>query len=85
LGCREAYRENLDPFLLRSQNVGQISEKPVAGTFEEASILFKDYKQLPSSKPLWAVAEQFRYLDILDQIKAKLQDLGQMKLFSFNL
>ena len=53
-----------------------LSEKPVAGDVETAVKLISWYNSLGSGAPIWAVAENFRYLESLEFAAAKLKEMG---------
>ncbi|EFX03707.1 nuclear migration protein [Grosmannia clavigera kw1407] len=64
-----------------------ISEKPVAATVAEARELIAEYEQMSSSsssRPLWAVAENYRYQPGLQVAVAEARRLGG-ELVSFSL
>jgi hypothetical protein len=63
----------------------QISEKPIAGTYAEALRLLKHYDDLPASKPLWAVAEQFRFMKFQDVLVNRIAGLGKLSFFTMEL
>jgi predicted dehydrogenase len=77
---------NLQPQAIRAALAAGkhvISEKPVADTVAHAKALVADYEALPS-KPIWAVAENYRYMQSLQLAEAKLREIGG-DLVSFSL
>lgn len=62
-----------------------IQEKPVAQDVNDARELMRDYAALKEPRPLWAVAEQFRYFDQWDACEKASRELGETKLFSCEL
>ncbi|KJR88931.1 uncharacterized protein SPSK_07648 [Sporothrix schenckii 1099-18] len=77
---------NLQPQAIRAALAAGkhvISEKPVADTVAHAQALIADYDALPR-KPIWAVAENYRYMQSLQLAEAKLRALGG-DLVSFSL
>ncbi|EGO54186.1 hypothetical protein NEUTE1DRAFT_131795 [Neurospora tetrasperma FGSC 2508] len=61
-----------------------LSEKPVAKDVEEAKRLVGFYEALDNKKPLWAVAENFRYTPSLLKAAEKVKEIGG-KLTTFRL
>jgi len=53
-----------------------LSEKPIGPTIAAAQELIAFYDALPSPKPIWAVGENFRYIDALEYGASKLQEIG---------
>ncbi|KAK0617577.1 hypothetical protein B0T14DRAFT_547337 [Immersiella caudata] len=53
-----------------------LSEKPVAGDIATAEKLISWYNSLPEPKPLWGVAENFRYIDALEYAAAQIKEIG---------
>ncbi|KAK0640675.1 oxidoreductase-like protein [Cercophora newfieldiana] len=53
-----------------------LSEKPVAADIAGAQKLIAWYDALPAPKPIWAVAENFRYIDALEYAAAKVKEIG---------
>lgn len=77
---------NLQPQAIRAALAAGkhvISEKPVADTVANAKALVADYNALPS-KPIWGVAENYRYMQSLQLAEAKLREIGG-DLVSFSL
>jgi predicted dehydrogenase len=60
------------------------SEKPIAGDAATAKELMEWYHSLGDSKPLWAVAENFRSIGPLETIMKKISEVGG-KLVSFHM
>ena len=79
---------NLQPIAIRAAlRAGKhvISEKPVADTVANAEALLADYQSLSSSaKPIWAVAENYRYMKSLQLAAEQLRQIGG-DLVSFSL
>ncbi|KAL2134075.1 hypothetical protein VTI74DRAFT_1071 [Chaetomium olivicolor] len=61
-----------------------LSEKPVSGDIESAQKLIAWYEGLGSGKPLWGVAENFRYMESLRYAAQKVGEVGG-KLATFRL
>ncbi|KAK3984891.1 oxidoreductase-like protein [Cladorrhinum sp. PSN332] len=61
-----------------------LSEKPVAGDIQEAQRLIVWHRGLGEKKPLWGVAENFRYMESLGFAGEKVKELGG-KLVTFKL
>ncbi|KAL1891837.1 hypothetical protein Sste5346_007381 [Sporothrix stenoceras] len=62
-----------------------LSEKPVAPDVKGAQELIKYYDSLPTAnRPIWSVAENFRFLPVLHDAANKLKDIGG-KLVAFHL
>ncbi|KAK5658041.1 hypothetical protein OQA88_2596 [Cercophora sp. LCS_1] len=53
-----------------------LSEKPVAANLSDAKDLIAWYAALGDAKPLWAVAENFRYIPSLEYAAAQLAEAG---------
>ncbi|KAL1887823.1 hypothetical protein Cpir12675_006409 [Ceratocystis pirilliformis] len=63
-----------------------ISEKPIAKDVSSAKSLLKDYGILPDTKPLWAVADNYRSQKALQIAAQRLNDLGgELTFFSFEM
>ncbi|CAK7210275.1 hypothetical protein SCUCBS95973_000723 [Sporothrix curviconia] len=82
---------NLQPDAIRAAlRAGKhvISEKPVADTVDNAKALIADYQSLGASaaaaRPIWAVAENYRYQQSLQLAEAQLKKIGG-DLVSFSL
>ncbi|KAL1901024.1 hypothetical protein Sste5346_002089 [Sporothrix stenoceras] len=78
---------NLQPVAIRAAlKAGKhvISEKPVADTVANAKALVDEYNGLPSGKPIWGVAENYRYMQSLHLAESKLREIGG-DLVSFSL
>lgn len=61
-----------------------LSEKPVAGDVEDAKRLIAWYEGLGSGKPLWGVAENWRYMESLRYAAQRVEEIGG-KLVTFSL
>jgi predicted dehydrogenase len=61
-----------------------LSEKPVAGDVEGAQKLIKWYEGLGDGRPLWGVAENFRYMESLRYAAERVEAIGG-KLLTFRL
>lgn len=62
-----------------------LSEKPVAPTVEGARELIQYYDSLPTAtRPIWSVAENFRFLPVLHDAANQLKSIGG-KLVAFHL
>lgn len=79
---------NLQPVAIRAAlKAGKhvISEKPVADTVANARSLIEEYNSLPEgSRPIWGVAENYRYMQSLQLAESKLRAIGG-DLVSFSL
>jgi predicted dehydrogenase len=53
-----------------------LSEKPIAGDIEGAERLIKEYEGLGGVKPLWGVAENWRYMESLGYAAEKVREVG---------
>ena len=53
-----------------------LSEKPVAGDIAAAETLMGTYEALGGGKPIWAVAENFRFITGLNYAAAKVAEVG---------
>jgi predicted dehydrogenase len=53
-----------------------LSEKPVAGDIEGAQTLIAWYEGLGNEKPLWGVAENWRYMESLRYAAQKVAEIG---------
>lgn len=61
-----------------------LSEKPVAGDVKAAKELIAWYDALDDKKPLWAVAENFRYIDSIWHAAREIKKIGG-QLLTFRL
>lgn len=61
-----------------------LSEKPVAGDVKAAKELIAWYEALGDKKPLWAVAENFRYIDSIWHAAEEIKKIGG-QLLTFRL
>ncbi len=52
------------------------SEKPVASDLAAATKLIEWYESLGDGKPIWGVAENYRFLESLDYAAEKLREIG---------
>ncbi|KAL5606303.1 hypothetical protein BROUX41_002718 [Berkeleyomyces rouxiae] len=63
-----------------------LSEKPIAKDICSAKALLEEYHALPDPKPVWAVAENYRFQECLKVAGQKLKDVGgELILFSFDM
>lgn len=59
----------------------KISEKPVGATITQAEDLISFYKALPSPRPVWSVAEQFRHNHVFDYTASLVPRIGKFSYF----
>lgn len=63
-----------------------ISEKPVAKDVAAAKQLIAEYAALPSPKPVWAVAENYRFMEAVTLAADKIKEIGgETTFFSFDM
>lgn len=61
-----------------------LSEKPIAKDVATAKALIDWYRTLSTPRPVWAVAENFRYIEALQYAAGKVKEVGG-KLVTFRL
>ena len=65
-----------------TNNLGsKISEKPVGATIAQAEDLIAFYNALPSPRPVWSIAEQFRYNVAFDYTASLVPRIGKFSYF----
>lgn len=57
-----------------------LSEKPIAGDLNTARTLLSEYQAL-ETKPLWGVAENWRFLGKFTRVAEEVRKLGSVKAF----
>ena len=57
-----------------------LSEKPIAGDLSTARALLSEYQAL-ATKPLWGVAENWRFLGKFTRVAEEVRKLGNVKAF----
>ncbi|KAF2156683.1 NAD(P)-binding protein, partial [Myriangium duriaei CBS 260.36] len=74
-------------FILAALKAGKhvLSEKPLAPTVSSGTDLLADYKSLSGSRPLWAVAENFRYFSTYAYAATQIRDLGRVLNFRLRM